>query len=107
MSTDDWHLRVRNTDPTTSEAAAASQTEDNIRAVHYAVLDLLDTPMTDEELCDLYASRLSIGDVPPHTDSGVRHRRGELVTRGLIIETEEKRANRSGRMARVWKRAKS
>lgn len=101
-TTTDWQTRVRTEDPQSSRDAAASQRAENITKVQAAVLDLMSElgEATDEELATAYGAREGL---PPHTPDGLRHRRGELVTRGLLAETGELRPNRSGRRARVWR----
>lgn len=99
-----WHARVRNTDPDTSTEAAQSQREINITGARAALLDLMRElgEATDEEIATAYAWLLERELVPQHTPSGLRHRRDELLKKGMLRDTGEKRLNVSGRRARVW-----
>lgn len=86
---------ARRTDPDTSHDAAESIR--NLRASQDAVLATFWRfgPMTDQELVDRYAG-------PPQSTSGLRTRRHELVDRGLIRDSGERRKLESGRLAIVW-----
>lgn len=102
MTTTDWETRVRTTDPDTSREAAASQRELNIRAVHHELIAVMSElgDATDEQIADAYERRPA---APLHTAAGLRHRRLELVDKGMVVETGERRAQRSGRRGRVWR----
>lgn len=93
---------VRATDPATSREAAASQRELNIRAVHRELIAVMSElgDATDEQIAEAYEQR---PDAPRHTAAGLRHRRLELVEQGSVIETGERRMQRSGRRGRVWR----
>lgn len=98
--------RARRTDPGTSHAAAASV--DNITATQFYILTLLQNALTDYELVDLYGELFAYSDeneVPRASESGIRSRRAELVARGLVVDTGERRTMPSGRLAIVWKAA--
>ena len=85
---------ARNTDPAESHAAARSVR--NITAVHRAILNLLRTPRTDEEL---YVKLRFIGvNVSP---SGARSRRAELVAQGKVAKVGQGRTE-AGRKCAVW-----
>lgn len=98
--------RARTTDPGTSHAAAASITEDTLRANQAAVLDFLRAsgPMTDATLVEAYnGTAWSDGTtLPRQSQSGLRTRRAELVTAGLVTDTGEREFLASGRKAIVW-----
>ena len=90
--------RARNTDPQTSHDAAKSLTD--VTAIQGYVLRALRRPRTDQELVDAYRA---YKNAPPATeDSTIRTRRNELVRRGLVVDTGERRPSRSGRKAIVW-----
>lgn len=87
----------RTTDPETSREAAESVT--NMTLYRMNVLVLLDQqgPMTDEELVTAFeAAKL------PHSPSGVRTRRAELVRTGHVRWTGEWAPMSTGRRARTW-----
>lgn len=102
MTATGWKTRVRTDDPDTSREAAASQRELNIRAVHHELIAVMSElgDATDEEIADAYERRPG---APRHTAAGLRHRRLELLDKGLVIETGERRVQRSGRRGRVWR----
>lgn len=85
---------ARRTDPGTSWEAARSVT--GIRESQAEVLALFREhgPMTDEEARARYRGKQSL--------SGFRTRRAELVDRGLIRDTNERRGMTTGRRAVVW-----
>lgn len=91
---------ARNTDPLTSHEAAASVT--TIRKSQEFVLGLLRArgPSTDEELWNFYVPRRP--DPVRISPSGMRTRRSELVKRGLVKDTGERRTMSTGRRAIVW-----
>lgn len=83
--------RARRTDPATSHAAIP----DNLTVGQQAVLDVLARgPNCDEVLADLLD-----GVIAP---SGVRTRRSELVTFGLVVDTGTTVTTRSGKQSVVW-----
>ena len=93
--------RARNTDPETSHEAAASvkHVRDSQRAV-LAVLRATEG-LTDIEIAQRYI-RLS-KNLPKQSPSGLRTRRKELVERGLVEDSGDKRKLPSGRNAIVWR----
>lgn len=92
-----WPVTPPSNGTDTSDAAAASLTLEQINDGHRRVLNALwrhrERGLTDEEIQHL-------GGLNPSTE---RPRRGELVEAGMVEETEERRATKSGRMAKVWK----
>lgn len=92
---------ARNTDPETSHAAAASLPDERLRRSQQAVYDVLQHcgPLTDVELIMQYQR---YGGLPAQSESGIRTRRSELVRRGMVEWTGEKRRLVSGRQANVW-----
>lgn len=94
---------ARNTDPSTSHAAAQSVHESWSAVLRGRVLALLDlgAGYTDEELADAYWLRYD----EPATPSGLRTRRAELVTAGMVADSGERRPTRGGRAAIVWEAA--
>ncbi len=98
------YKRTRRTDPETSLAAAESVTK--ITEKQRSVLHVLKLagPMTDQEIRRTF-SRWYHGEdwqVSPQSESGLRTRRSELVRRGLVRDSGERRKLESGRMAVVW-----
>lgn len=97
-----WWTRARATDPETSKAAA-SISEDELNLRHLSVLRChkrYPKGMTDAELV---ASYRKYGYEPKQSESGLRTRRAELVDKGLIETTSERRRVLGHRPAIVWK----
>lgn len=87
---------ARNTDPETSHAAAKSVGSDRIRSSQKIILNLLRKfgPMTDAEIAGL----MKVGFSP----SGTRTRRKELVDKGLVRDSGNRKRTSSGRSTIVW-----
>lgn len=92
---------ARRTDPATSHAAARSVT--NLTHAQHVIHTLLrlDGPMTDDELLLLWNDRIA----DRISASGLRTRRAELVTQGLVRDSGQRRPLESGRLAIVWEAA--
>lgn len=101
-------VRARTTDPETSHLAAASIDESTLRDSQRAVLRVLrnvGVGMTDETLIATYRaawSRDARGRIPQQSESGIRTRRKELATMGLVVDSGERARLASGRNAIVW-----
>jgi hypothetical protein len=91
---------ARNTDPATSHAAAESVR--NITETQEYILRALTRPRTDVELVEAYQNYKT---APRASESGIRSRRAELVSRGLVIDTGDRVKLPSGRLAAVWAKA--
>lgn len=91
---------ARKTDPTTSHEAAASV--DNLTATKQAILKALNHPRTDVDLISAYHN---LKGAPVASESGIRSRRAELVTAGLVVDTGARIKLPSGRHAIVWAKA--
>lgn len=80
---------ARTTDPETSHLAADTLDEDKLRRSQQAVLATLRhlVAATDVELVSNYLHRADAGLVHYQSQSGIRTRRKELVTSGLVIDT--------------------
>lgn len=92
---------ARSTDPGTSWAAADSVMK--LTEKRLAVLGLFAFgSYTDEELRDKYDATPGL---PEQSDSGLRTRRSELVTMGLLLDSGITRLNRAGRNCIVWEKA--
>lgn len=95
---------ARRTDPHTSHEAARSFTPDELsrtqQAVYWTLYGL--GPSTDEELVDAYLAYARRTGYTRLSHSGVRTRRRELADIGMVVDTGETRATRSGRQAIVW-----
>jgi hypothetical protein len=96
---------ARRTDPATSHAAASSV--ENLRETQRAVLELVthEGPMTDEELARAYEIQMVHQEWRHQSPSGLRTRRSELVQKGLLEDSGEKRVMWTGRKAIVWQLA--
>jgi hypothetical protein len=95
---DDQSAHARRTDPWTSHAAADSLTSDKIRRSQDAVLRFLRERggMDDGTLVAAYDLQ------PPQSPSGLRTRRAELVSRGLVRDSGRTITTTSGRKSIVW-----
>jgi len=94
----------RKTDPATSAEAALSIPEVKVKDTQKRILELLkDKPLTDTEIRVHYLVKLATDDWPDVSDSGLRTRRAELVTLGLVEDSLARRRLPSGRYAIVWK----
>lgn len=98
-----WFARARKTDPKTSQQAADSVR--NITATHERILDILREygPMNDEQIADICEYQVQKADMPYVSESGLRSRRSELVSRGLVVDSGDRVKMRSGRNSIVWK----
>lgn len=97
---------ARTTDPITSKEAAASIKSDAIRRSQEAVLGMLKRygAMYDQQLVDRYLYYSTIdGDIPTQSESGIRTRRSELVSKGLVKDSGDKALLPSGRRTIIWK----
>jgi predicted ArsR family transcriptional regulator len=95
---------ARNTDPTTSHAAARTVRRTQSARIRAVILHLLRDhgPQTDAELADAYDSLPGGPGVSP---SGLRTRRCELVRQGLVVDSGGRVRLESGRTAIVWELA--
>lgn len=100
MNTTTLTPKARRTDPATSHAAALSVNRTRLPHVQRTIVSLLtlNGPQTDEELAYLWGEFVSA----PISSSGLRTRRAELVERGLVRDSGERRKIASGRTAIVW-----
>jgi len=102
MFTDDGQPTplARTSDPDTSHAAARSvKARTERQEAILAALDALGGTGTDEDIADVY-------DGPQQSDSGMRTRRAELVSKGLVVDTGQRARIRSGNRAIVWGRVR-
>lgn len=92
--------RARSYDPETSHLAASSVS--GITELQTRILQTFDAfgAMNDEELIVNYASMWGIRNRA--TDSSLRTRRSDLVTKGELRDTGITRKTRAGRNATVW-----
>lgn len=91
--------RARWTDPETSHLAA-NAVKDRLGDSQAQVLALFTRPMTDEEM--IFAARQV---KVTQSDSGLRTRRKELVVKGKLADSGQRRLTGSGRSSIVWGRA--
>ena len=75
-------------------------TTNTINRTQQLIIDTLrnEGPCTDEELCQ----HIAAATAQPVSVSGIRTRRSELVTAGIVVDTDTGRPTRTGRMAIVW-----
>lgn len=92
---------ARLTDPQTSHDAADSVK--NITDTQRAILMILTWPKTDEELVDAFYQMADSNGWKQASPSGIRSRRAELVSQGLVVDSGERAKLSSGRSAIVWK----
>lgn len=101
MNTETAH--ARHNDVETSHLAAASVS--NLNDKQRFVLDtfkLEANPMTDEELIYAYSYRVDFTNLAPQSESGLRSRRSELVTKGELRDSTKRRKTKSGRLSIIW-----
>lgn len=90
--------KVRRHDPGTSFDSALLQTPEKSRRLYIAIHMLLSRkPMTDDEVIAVMERRQF-----PHTASGVRARRSELVKAGWVRDSGTKRSSAAGHPSIVW-----
>ncbi len=104
----DEPARARRTDPETSHAAARSLSVRTLRRSQRAVLEVFERfppGMTDSDLLTVYRTyRATPGvHVPRQSASGLRTRRHELVTAGLLVDSGRRERLRGGRRSIVWR----
>lgn len=92
---------ARASDPSTSHAAAASIRSAEITELQIWILDVLESPLSDEQIWNELTKRHP-GRLTP---SGVRTRRSELVDDGRILDSGRKTSTAAGRKSIVWIRA--
>lgn len=92
---------ARKTDPTTSYEAAASV--DNMTETQFHILQCLVFPKTDDELIEIFDAMAGSNGWKLASPSGIRSRRAELVAKGLVVDSGERRKSWSGRRSIVWK----
>lgn len=91
---------ARKTDPFTSWEAAFSV--DDVTETQAIILVLLrEKPMCDEELFAAYQQGVADGFYLRKTEQGIRSRRAELVSKGLVTSTTTTVMS-TGRKAKVW-----
>jgi hypothetical protein len=90
---------ARKTDPYTSHEAADSVK--NFTLTQQAIIRLLQSPMTDEDLVERYDLQSRVGIAPMASPSGIRTARHALVERGVVEAAGEGRS-RFGRKALIW-----
>lgn len=87
--------------PDTSRQAAESISLERVSEVQHKILTLLKIhgPMSDQQLVERFD-----GCWPSSaTDQSVRSRRGELVRKGLVVDTGRRSTTKYGRSCVVWK----
>jgi hypothetical protein len=98
---------ARRGDPVTSHEAAASIKSEEIRRSQQAVLQCFrwHGPMHDVALVKHYMADAGTGsaDFPKQSESGIRTRRSELVTKGVLEDSGQKAVLPSGRRAIIWR----
>ena len=89
--------RARNTDPQTSHDAA--DMVDNLTETQTHILRALKKPRTDSQLIEAYRK---LKRAPLASESGIRSRRAELVSKGLVVDTGERGVTPFNRRSIVW-----
>lgn len=91
--------KVRRKDPSTSWAAATSQVPAATQLIYKAIVLILTKkgPQTDEEI-----ERVLTYNKIPHSESGARTRRSELVEAGWVRDSGQKRPGKNGNPMIVW-----
>lgn len=101
------HAHTRAGMPATSFEAADSVIRPNEKqnAVLEAFKSNMPDPMHDEELIHHYHFlRSEFSDrFPQQSDSGIRSRRAELVSKGLLVNSGSRAKTRAGRSTIIWK----
>jgi hypothetical protein len=92
---------ARTSDPIESHLAAASLDHIKLSRVEQAILKILVTPMTDEELVEAYEASMRLGAIQPSSPSGIRTRRNHLWMKQLVRVIGVTKS-KSGRQARIW-----
>lgn len=90
---------ARTGDPSTSWDAARSVDLSRRTRTQREILGILGAhgPLTDEEIAGYAAARGSLT-----SPSGLRTRRAELVDRGAVVDTGQRRLTQAGRRTIVW-----
>lgn len=89
---------VRRRDPGTSWDAALSITPEKRQELYRILYALLTKhPLTDDEIRQRFEANSY-----PHSASGLRSRRAELVAAGWIRDSGNKRASENGHPSTVW-----
>jgi hypothetical protein len=96
---------ARRIDPTTSHQAAASVTDLTLKQHDVYAIFLKykrggSDGLTDEEMIEYYNDDRNVS---VQSESGLRTRRSELVTKGKLVDSGERRKTKSGRNSIVWK----
>jgi hypothetical protein len=96
--------RARLGDPDTSHAAAGRASQrmtEKMRGVEYVLAEI--GPATHERLVVEYRRFVHGGEVVHQTEQSIRSRCAELVRRGRVVDTGEKRRMvTTGGLAKVW-----
>lgn len=102
---EELRAHARGSDPDTSHEAAATVT--NLRTSQRRILELLERfgPASDEDLQVYWRQLQDYEDWPPISPSGLRSRRAELVTKGLVYDTGKRGVTSSGRKTIEWELA--
>lgn len=90
--------KARNTDPVTSHHAAESVKD--VTVTQAFILRIIEKrPRTDSDLIQAYRQYKT---APMASESGIRSRRAELVSKGLLGDTNIRKILPSGRRSIVW-----
>lgn len=89
--------RARKTDPKTSHDAADKVTDVTITQAY--ILKALGKPRTDTELIEAYRK---LKRAPLASESGIRSRRAELVSKGLVVDSGNRGLTQFNRRSIVW-----
>lgn len=89
--------KARNTDPKTSHDAAETVADVTITQAY--ILKALTKPRTDTQLIEAYRK---LKRAPLASESGIRSRRAELVTKGLVVDSGTRGLTQFNRQSIVW-----
>lgn len=97
----------RTTDPETSRQAAASLSKEKMRETQRQILEVLGRfgPSCDEDIATYFRQLSEIESWPLQSPSGLRSRRAELVSSGLVRDSGQRTKTSSGRQTIVWELA--
>jgi hypothetical protein len=92
-------MRARKTDPVTSHEAALSVKDEP--GYYRTILQILKTPMSDEQMIAHFNLLVLQGKCRPSSDSALRTRRARLVSEGFVVAVDHSKT-RFGRRTIVW-----
>ena len=92
-------MRARKSDPITSHEAAFSVKDEP--GYYRTILQILNTPLSDEQMIVHFNVLVGQGKCKPSSDSALRTRRARLVAEGFVVPVSYGKT-RFGRKTIVW-----